>query len=342
MRPDLRSAALLGLLTGLVAGCGGPTPPTIVERQALSGHTREVVSIAFAPDGKTLASRDADAVRVWDLGDGRGGRTFPSGGSDFGSLAFSPDGATLAENRPGSAIVVRDLASGRKRVFKGKDSAQVMSCDSTAHGWGLAYSPDGKTLAAGGSHGGEDGFLSLWETTTGEGVELAPLRRPITTVAFSSDGRTIASGSMDGKLVLWDASTRAEKLQIEANRSYLAPVCFSPDGRVVASANESRSVKLWDSSTGREVGSMRGHLKAVLSIAFSPDGKALVSGDSGGTIFVWDVPSKRMMTRLEPLERGKVWCLAFSPDGKTLACGGEDRMIRLWDVTWPNPVGKGR
>ena len=336
--PLTHPTRLLVLLLALVAGCG-PTPPTVVERPALKGHSREVVSIAFAPDGKTLASRGSDAVKVWDVSGGRELASLPSDGADFGSVAFAPDGKSIASERIGIGAIERDLTSGVERIAysfpAGKKPAA--SNGSVTRGWGLAYSPDGKTLAGGGSHDGEDGFLTFWDTATGEGAESTPVGRPITTVAFAPDGKTIASGSMDGQLVLWDPATRRDRLQVAANRSYLAPVRFSPDGRVVATANESRWVRLWDVESGRDVGSMKGHIKAILSLAFHPDGRTLVSGDSSGTLFVWDVPSRRMLTRLES-DRGKVWALAFSPDGKILASAGEDRMIHLWDFSRPEPV----
>ena len=107
----LRLAAALAL----IAGCG-PTPPTITERSALKGHSREIVSIAISPDGKTLASRGADAVKVWDLAGGAEVASFPTDGSDFASVAFAPDGATLATDRGGMGAVAWDVASGRERV----------------------------------------------------------------------------------------------------------------------------------------------------------------------------------------------------------------------------------
>lgn len=326
------------VLLAVIAGCGR-TPPTFVERAPLKGHTREIVSLAFVGDGKMLVTRAADDIKVWDHDRRIEVSSYGTDGSDFGTVVCAPDVRAFAQDWKGVGAKVSDLTNRREQQSFQYPSLKLgVKNPPEIRGWGLAYSPDGKTLAGGGSHG-EDGFLTLWNTATGQGVELAPLRRPITTVAFSPDGKTVASGGMDGKLVLWDPVNRVERLQIEAGRSYLAPVVFSPDGRTVVSTNEARYVKLWDVATGREVGVMKGHIKAVLSLAFAPDGATLVSGDSGGTLFVWDVPSRNMMTRIESSGRGKVWGLAFSPDGKILASCGEDRLVHLWNVIGSSPTG---
>jgi WD40 repeat protein len=329
-----KSLAIAAFLLALAAGCG-PTPPTLTERTFLLGHKREVVALAFAPDGKSLLSRGADAVKVWDLHKQWESFNIPSDGSDFGSLALAPDGRTLASAQRGIGAVAWELETGTERARYGFRPTKLKANYSATRIWGLAYSPDGKILAGGGSHGGEDGFLTLWDTSTGDETELGALRRPVTTVAFSPDGKTIASGSMDGKLVFWDTASRSERLQVDARRSYLAPVSFSPDGQIVATTDDARFVTFWDVATGQDVGTMKGHMKAVLSLAFSPDGRTLVSADSDGTLFVWDVSTRRKLTFIECKDRGKVWSLAFSPDGKTLASSGEDRRIHLWDVTWP-------
>ena len=325
----------IALVPFLGIGCGSGAP-SIVERQAWKANSRDVVSIAFSPDGKNIASRGGDAVKVWDVARGAEVASFPLDGAEFGSVVFSPDGKAVATNRREGGAVAWELGEDRRSTTYAFPAASIKPTTAPpTPGWGLAYSPDGKSLAVGGSHNGECGFLSTWDVGTGAGVALKPIARPITTVAYSPDGKTIATGSMDGQVVLWDPAGKSERLRIDAKRSYLAPVCFSPDSKWLATTDEARWVRIWDVATGKPIATLKGHLKAVLSLAFSPDGRILVSGDSAATLFVWDLSKRKARSIVESKDRGKVWGLAFSPDGKTLASSGEDRLIHLWDVLGP-------
>jgi WD40 repeat protein len=316
----------------LVAGCDGP-PPAIAPTAALKGHDREVVALAFSPDGKSLASRSADTVKIWDLAGRRELTSFPSDGSDFAAVAFSPDGKTLAENRAGVGAIAWDLASGKERTtYHYPPRPEGGSCYSVSYGWGLAYSPDGKTLAAGGGNQGADGYVTLWDVATGQGTEIGSYPSPVTTVAYGPDGKTLAAGGMAGTVDLLDPASGRDKVAIPASRAYLAPVAFSPDGRTLATASVERRIKLWDATTGREQGTLKAHLKGVFCVAFHPGGRVVASGDAGGTIYLWEVRTRRPIARLEG-HRGKVWAVAFGPHAATMASAGEDREIRLWDVS---------
>lgn len=316
----------------LVGGCDGP-PPALGPQGALKGHAREVVALAFAPDGKTLASRSADAVKVWDVDRRRELRSFPSDGSDFSAVAFAPDGRTIAANRAGVGAVAWDVASGDQRaVYRHAADDPAPSGPVVAYGWGLSYSPDDKTLAGGGSHGGQDGFVTLWDVVGAVSRVAISYPSPVTTVVHAPDGETIAIGSMSGNIDLYEPAGRRVKVQLRASRAYLAPVAFAPDGRTLATASDDRTVRLWDTGTGQERGALKGHRKGVFCVAFHPSGRTMASGDAGGTIFLWDLPSGQAIARLEG-HRGKVWAVAFRPDGRTMASAGEDREVRLWDVS---------
>jgi WD40 repeat protein len=163
----------------------------------------------------------------------------------------------------------------------------------------------------------------------------------ISSVAFSPDGRTLASGSDDTNVKLWDATSGQELRTLSGHMGRVESVAFSPDGRWIASGastfNESSVVKLWDAVSGRELRTLTGHARLVLGanpsvVAFSPDSSVLASGGWDGAIYLWDVSSGRELRTLAG-PKGRVNSLAFSPDGRTFASGSDDVEIKLWDVT---------
>jgi len=328
----------LAIGLALIGGCEGP-PPTVAPAVFLKGHEKEVVSLAFSPDGKSLASRSSDAVKLWDVEGQTERKSLPSDGSSFAAVTFAPDGKTLAENRAGAGVMTWDVPSGDPRTFhRSPPLPEGFAGDSVTYGWGLAYSPDGKTLAGGGSHQGADGYVTLWDTSGGEGSNLGSYGSPVSTVAYAPDGRTLAAGGMDGSVDLWDTATRRVRNRLAASRAYLAPVAFSPDGLTLATASEDRKIRLWDVATGTDRGVLKGHLKGVFGVAYHPGGRFLASSDAGGTIFLWNLASRQAVARLEG-HRGKVWAVAFAPGGRFLASGGEDRTVRLWDVSGSTQSG---
>jgi len=170
-----------------------------------------------------------------------------------------------------------------------------------------------------------------------QGREKATLKgdtQRVTSVAFSGDGKTLASGGFSGLIKLWDVANGQEKATLKGHTLWVSSVAFSPDGKTLASGGGDKTIKLWDAASGQEKATLKGHTGPVNSVAFSGDGKTLASGGYDTTIKLWDVANAEEKATLKG-HTAMVMSVALSPDGKTLASGSDgrdDTTIKLWDV----------
>jgi hypothetical protein len=150
----------------------------------------------------------------------------------------------------------------------------------------------------------------------------------VDSVAFSPDGKTLASGSVEGKAQLWDLVTGHSTTLNESDS--VESVVFSPDGKTLASGSGEGIVRLWDVTSGTSITTLKGHVAAVESVVFSPDGKTLATGSDDKTVWLWNVASRLSADAL--FHASAVQSVVFSPDGKTLATGSDDKTVWLWDM----------
>ncbi len=289
------------------------------ERATLRGHTDSLSSVAFSPDGRTLATGSFDTtIKLWDTALQRELATLKGHTTRVYCVAFSPDSKTLASGGGDGTVKLWDVTSHQELATLSGHSPWVTS---------IAFSPDGRTLATGST----DTTVRLWDYTSH--LELATLTAPgfVNAVAFSPDGRTLVVGSDNEKVVLWDTASHRVLAELKG-RPPVYSVAFSPDGRTLATGSDDTTVTLWDTRSRKEVSTLKGDAGPIASVAFSPDGSTLATASVEGAVKLWDTGSHRELATLSG-HGGAVSSVAFSPDGRTLATGGDDNSVKLWNST---------
>ncbi|NMG07289.1 serine/threonine-protein kinase [Brasilonema sp. UFV-L1] len=153
----------------------------------------------------------------------------------------------------------------------------------------------------------------------------------VNSVAFSVDGKTLASGSDDNTIKIWNLANQQEIRTFKGHSEWIWTVAFSVDGKILASGSADKTIRLWNVETGEEIGILKGHAAGVSSIAFSPDGKTLASGSLDKTIKLWNLETSQEIYTFKGHSKA-VASVAFSPDGTTLASGSWDKTIKLWNL----------
>jgi len=305
-----------------------------LQPEVLSAHTKRVSAIAFSPDGQTLATGAEEATALlWDISTRRVRATLPGHDRIVSRLGFSPNGRNLETGSFERFIRLWDVRSGELRAtFEHKEFISA-----------VAFAPDSHLVATASL---QDLTVKLWNVDTAglEGnllheIECRTCGKSIGSVAFSSDGKTLASSGFR-RVYLWDISTRQLRATLVddalqgslSHGSTIYAIAFSPSDRVLATASRDGSAKLWDVASGRLRTVLLGHKGRVHRIVFSPDGRTIATGSDDRTAKLWDVATGQLKATLK--HRGTVWSIGFSPDSKVVGTGADnDHSVKLWDAT---------
>ncbi|MGH3831205.1 MAG: TIR domain-containing protein [Pseudonocardiaceae bacterium] len=350
---DRRAALLLGLAAYRIHP-DGETHSSLLNTltagpyaDELTGHSGQVSSMAFAPNGHTLATGSDDkTVILWELTDPTRphqlGQPLP-GHATVNSVAFSPDGHTLATGNADGTMILWELTDPTRPHQLGQPLPGHTAVNS------VAFSPDGHTLATGNA----DGTVILWELTDPArphplGIPLTGHTSPVNSVTWTPDGATLVTGSVDHTVILWDLTDRAQPRRLgsplNSGTGPVAAMALASDGHTLATGGLSidRTLTLWDLTDRahpRQLGSGQDNSAGgITHLTFAPGGNILAASDGFGRTTLWDVTDRAQPQPLGPPLTGlgsQVSAVAFAPDGRTLVTGSDYGTAILWDLTHP-------
>jgi WD40 repeat protein len=251
------------------------------EVRVFQGHTKEIWGCTFTTDGKPVSASWDATVKVWDPVSGKELKSFVHP-KDVNGVTVSRDGKWLLTGCDDGAARLWDLKAGQAASETRRYSGHTQYC------YGVAFSPDMKYVASGGS---QDRTVRVYNFATGNLVrEISGQNHAVNCVAFSPDGKYVFSCG-DNAAHVWEVATGKEykRFQVSATE-YVNAMALSPDGRRLLTGHDDKTVRLWDVASGKQIHSFTGHTGTVIAVAFSADGRRAISGGNDNTVRLWGLP----------------------------------------------------
>lgn len=310
---ELASALEALLRTGELPGGHHLAP--LVPSRTLTGHTGNIVALAFVDSGRWLVSASGDrTLRVWDTLSGAEVRRLGDGKSAAGCLAVVP-GTGLVLAGVGVSVRAYDVETG-KEALRLTGHSDAVRC--------VAVSADGKRAVT----GSDDRGVRVWDLERGTmTLRFSRHTAGVTGLALSPDGKLVLSSSRDQSLRLWEAATGREVRSFAVPKGPVLCAAWSPDGKGVYSGHFDTTIRLWDEASGRELRRFNGHRQMVTGLAFTPKG-TLLSASHDQTVRLWDAASGGELGSCQG-HTGPVLAVACGP---LIASAGLDLAVRLWPV----------
>jgi WD40 repeat protein len=283
----------------------------------------------FSPDAERMVTPgQRGSAQVWDTSAGRLIRALKGPGGDVKAARFSPDGRRLATSAVGGVVQIWDMQAGGPPLELAAKKPNAFEL--------LVFDPTGSRLAAG-SISGNTAFI--WNCASGSlAAELSGHTNVLTRVAFSPDGKYLATSSQDKSVRLWRTED-GRPGPVLSDDAIVNQLSFSPDSTRLATAGQGIGGRVWDVMTGKPIDLAQKTEGIVRCFNFSPDGKRLVSAGDETSLRVWDAQTGNMLHQLRGF-RPPVYHMAFSPDSQHVVAAGNDRFAALWEVESGRLLGK--